>query len=365
MQVRREVKGAMAQGIGGTAWKVLVVGVANLIAIAILLFVVEGFASFFLAVRQIAPADPAVARPHSQYDAEIGWIHKPDVYLRDFYGPGRDFRTNSQSFRNARDFAKDVPPGKVRIVCSGDSFTMGQGVGNDQAWCQRLAAANPRIESVNLGHNGYGVDQAYLWYKRNSDRLEHDVHIFAFISGDFLRMKKTVFRGYGKPTLALRDGALVVENVPVPMPDRGVIGFERVRHALGQLSVVKLRAELFPSAPETGDIRRDTREVAAVIFEDLARINREKGSTLVLVFLPTLWDYRGSRASEGWREFVRAEATHRGWLFVDVTRDLRKVSRLELKSLFRGHYTEKGNAFVAGVLSRELLRFPETAEKIR
>jgi hypothetical protein len=238
-------------------------------------------------------------------------------------------------------------------------------VGNDQAWCQLLAAANPRIESVNLGHNGYGVDQAYLWYKRNSDRLEHDVHIFAFIGGDFSRMKKTVFRGYGKPTLALREGELVVENVPVPMPEREAIGFERVRHALGQLSVVKLRAELFPSAPETGEIRRDTREVAAVIFEDLARINREKESTLVLVFLPTLWDYRGSPASEKWREFVRAEATRRGWLFVDVTRDLRKVPRLEVDSLFRGHYTDKGNAFVAGVLIRELLRFPETAEKIR
>lgn len=365
MQVRREGKGAMTRGIRGTAWKFVVVGVANLVAIAVLLLVVEGFASFFLAARQIPSAGLAAAGPHSRYDAEIGWIHKPDIHLRDFYGPGRDFRTNSQSFRNARDFAKEAPPGKVRIVCSGDSFTMGEGVGNDQAWCQRLAAVNPRIESVNLGHNGYGVDQAYLWYKRNSDCLEHDVHLFAFITGDFLRMRKTVFRGYGKPTLALRDGELVAENVPVPMPDRGAVGFERVRHALGQLSVVKLRAELFPSAPETGEIQRDTREVAAAIFEDLAKINREKGSTLVLVFLPTLWDYKGSPASERWRGFVREEATRQGWLFVDVTRDLRKLSRWEVDPLFRGHYTEKGNAFVARVLSRELLRFPETAEKIR
>ena len=175
----------MARGVGGTLRKVLVVGIANLIAIAILLFVVEGFASFILTVRQIAAAETDVARPHSQYDAEIGWVSKSDVYLRDFFGPGRDFRTNSQSFRNARDFAKEVPPGKIRIVCSGDSFTMGEGVSDDQTWCHRLAAANPRIESVNLGHSGYGVDQSYPWYKRNSDRLEHDIHLFAFISGVF------------------------------------------------------------------------------------------------------------------------------------------------------------------------------------
>lgn len=355
----------MARSISGMVWKILVLAVANLIAIAILLLIAEGFASFFLTVAQIAPNDPDAARPHSQYDAEIGWINKPDVYLRNFYGPGRDFQTNSQSFRNARDFPKKVPTEKVRIVCSGDSFTMGEGVGNDQAWCQQLAAANPRIESVNLGHNGYGVDQSYLWYKRNSDRLDHDVHLFAFITGDFLRMKKAVFRGYGKPTLALRNGKLVVENTPVPMPDRGVVGFERVRHALGQLSLVQLRAELFPPVRDTGKISRETRDIAVATFEDVARINREKQSTFVLVYLPTMWDYSGSRASEAWRTFVQAEATRRGWLFVDVTPELRRVPRQEMESLFRGHYSEKGNEFVAGVLSRELLRFPEIAEKIR
>jgi len=355
----------MALRIGRAVWKILGVAVANLLAVAILLLIAEGFASWFLAIGQIPPNTPDAARPHSQYDAEIGWINKPDVDLRDFYGPGRDFRTNSQSFRNTRDFPKDVPAGKVRIVCSGDSFTMGEGVGNDQAWCQQLAASNPRIESVNLGHNGYGVDQAYLWYKRNSDRLDHDVQLFAFITGDFLRMKKSVFRGYGKPTLALRDGTLVVENTPVPLPDRGVVGFERLRHALGQLSLVKLRSELFPPALETGEITRETRDVVVAVFGDLARINREKQSTLVLVFLPTLWDYAGSRAGNSWQQFVKAEATRHGWLFVDVIGELRKLPRSEIGGLFRGHYSEKGNEFVAKVLSRELLRFPETAERLR
>ena len=42
------------------------------------------------------------------------------------------------------------------------------GVGNDDVWCKLLESIDNRIETVNLGQGGYGVDQAYLWYKRNS-----------------------------------------------------------------------------------------------------------------------------------------------------------------------------------------------------
>ena len=104
----------------------------------------------------------------------------------------------------------------ARAVCSGDSFTYGYGVGNDQTWCARLAAINLCLDTVNLGQGGYGVDQAYLRYRRDAGTLDHDLHLFAFISSDFTRMRSDSFRGYGKPVLKLEDGALVVTNVPVP-----------------------------------------------------------------------------------------------------------------------------------------------------
>src|SRR5262249_57725400 len=97
-----------------------------------------------------------------QYDPDLGWVTAPQKDLPDLDGPGMSVRTNAQGFRNTHAISLAVPAGKVRLLCSGDSFTFGYSVGNEHTWCQRLEALDPRFETVNLGVNGYGVDQAYL-----------------------------------------------------------------------------------------------------------------------------------------------------------------------------------------------------------
>ena len=104
----------------------------------------------------------------------------------------------------------------ARIVCSGDSFTLGYGVDDEQTWCARLEAREPRFETINMGQGGYGIDQAYLWYRRDAAMLDHHVQVFAFISADFGRLLSDRFQGYGKPVLRMKQGALVLENTPVP-----------------------------------------------------------------------------------------------------------------------------------------------------
>jgi len=81
-----------------------------------------------------------------------------------------------------------VPPGYLRVIGSGDSFTLGHGVANGQTWCARLEEIDPRFENVNMGQGGYGADQAYLSYRRDRRRLDRDTHIFAFISDDLHRL---------------------------------------------------------------------------------------------------------------------------------------------------------------------------------
>ena len=63
------------------------------------------------------------------------------------------------SFRNNKDFSFSVPSNKVRVICSGDSYTMGYDVGNDDVWCKLFEFIDNRIDRVNLGQGGYGVDQ--------------------------------------------------------------------------------------------------------------------------------------------------------------------------------------------------------------
>ena len=149
-----------------------VVGVA-LVCLATLI-AIEGLSSLILVGRAFVDrAGPLVAeRRHTQYDPDLGWVNTPGVQIPDLYGPGRSLSINSQGFRGLHDTSERVAAGRLRILCSGDSFTLGYGVGDADTWCARLTALDSRLETVNMGQGGYGVDQAYLWYLR--DRGVHD-----------------------------------------------------------------------------------------------------------------------------------------------------------------------------------------------
>src|SRR5439155_10824737 len=61
-----------------------------------------------------------------------------------------------------------------------------------------------------------GIDQAYLWYKRDAAKIAHQVQILAFITNDFYRMQSDSFGGYPKPIPEIENATLVFKNVPIP-----------------------------------------------------------------------------------------------------------------------------------------------------
>src|SRR5208283_759848 len=121
----------------------------NIVATLALLLVLEGIASIYYTFLEAFALPPLAERPHTSYDPDLGWVNLPNVYLPNMYGPGKYLRTNSQRFRNNADLTIGIPPGKTRIICSGDSFTLGYGVDNDHTWPQLLASRTPNIETVN------------------------------------------------------------------------------------------------------------------------------------------------------------------------------------------------------------------------
>ena len=44
-----------------------------------------------------------------------------------------------------------------------------------------------------MGQGGYGIDQAYLWYKRDGTKLDHDVQILRLSLMIFYVCSKTIF----------------------------------------------------------------------------------------------------------------------------------------------------------------------------
>lgn len=335
----------------------------NVVVLVLLLALAEGGASLLLTANQIRRTVGVSEQYHSQYDETLGWVSKPNVNLPNLYGPGVYLRTNAQAFRADHDFTRAVPPGKTRIVCSGDSFTLGFGVNNDQAWCQRLGVLDSRLETVNMGQGGYGLDQAYLWYMRDGVALDHQLHLVAFITDDFRRMQGDRFIGYGKPVLGLRNDSLVVLNRPVPRTSSFTRWTAVKGHAITNLNIVQLGRKLLrmddeSAAAATRAEARDenTRKIAARIFETLARVDSAKHSRLALVYLPGPGDYRSNDATTSWRRFVQAEAARQGIPFLDLVDAIRRVPPTEINDLFApsSHYTPAGNEFIAATLYKEL-----------
>jgi hypothetical protein len=311
-------------------WAVIVMG---------LLVLIEGAASWALAVRSVAFREPVDL--HTRYGSLRGWSSAPGKVVERAYGSGAAIRINSLGF-SGEEVTHDVPEGRVRVVCSGDSFTFGEGVGNGQDWCHRLSELNEDVEPVNMGQSGYGIDQAYLWYSRDGVPLNPDVHVFAFVSGDFHRMLTSVRYGVGKPVLRVAANGLETRNVPVP----------RLRHTMGRavdradLRLVRLgsgfRHRLASPRSTTPQVEI-IRPLASLLFQHLRDINSRDEVATLFVYLPTQLDLDEDPPV---RDMARALTDELGVSFVDLTPLLRALPARQAAQMFLpdGHYNMEWKA---------------------
>jgi len=346
----------------------------NLALAALALLMLEGLSSAALFLWDVTRTPRLGESYHTRYDPELGWVNIPGLTLPNMYGPGVSLRTNSRGFRGAREVEPEVAPGRTRAVCSGDSFTLGYGVADDQTWCRALERLDPRLETVNMGQGGYGIDQAYLWFKRDARDIGHQVHLLAFITDDFNRLSDTERAGYGKPILELEGERLLVRNVPVPKRAWFAPWITRNLESIRSLRSFDLARRLLERAPTNAGKRAGPRRertagpIVSKVLEDLARINRSKGSALVLVYLPYLPEHRAASAP-GWERFIRSESERLGLLFVSVAEAFRTLPRAEAEALFipdgpgvfpgaGGHLSVRGNEYVARELAEKLSSLP-------
>ena len=340
-------------------WKTWLFGLIAVVGIpAAALLIIEGASSFVLVADEFAAPKPATSeRGYTDYDTLLGWIARRGFTDQNLYGTGISLRTNKQGFRSDHEIARRVPAGRIRVICSGDSFTLGWGVDDEHPWCTQLERMHPIIEAVNMGQAGYGVDQAYLWYKRDGRPLDHDAHVFAVIDQDFYRMMDGAYLGYGKPALSVEADTIRVDNVPVPRWSYRVPGLAsslfHQRASMGRLATARLVERVRVRLAPSGYIARDSViwSVADHVLADLARINRAKNSRLVVVYLPTLKDRVGSGTAR-WRQRLGSAAARHDFLFVDLFEDFRRERASFLDSLFLswdryGHYSNEGHAWVA------------------
>ena len=348
------------------------------VAIILVLALIEGLASLGLLARDLTRSTrSAVAeRQHTQYDEEIGWVNVPDRVVENMYGEGSSVTINGQGFRGLEDYAEAVPAGRRRILCSGDSFTLGYGVGDRETWCHVLEELVPDFQIVNMGQGGYGFDQSYLWYERDGRSLEHDLHLVCLNLWQVLRMRVDTFLGYAKPVLGLENGELRVVNAPLPMRASYTPFLTRSARTLRELRTVQWFTEpqpndgvAVPGAEEPKETVLSTEDCLRFILHGLegcAARDQAHGSRTVVVWLPLLEEHQPGPNDRMRNQMLRTIQS-KNIPVLDLTAPLRQLSAEQVHGLFlhegdlefqyaEGHYDVQGNRWLAERLAEWIRR---------
>jgi len=233
----------------------------------------------------------------------------------------------------------------------------------------------PGVQTVNMGQGAYGLDQAYLWYRRDAARVPHQVQVLALNYVQFERALVPTFACRFKPHFTLEGDRLVLRNVPVPVQTMSALRREYASSRLiEQLRIVQAIRRITPFDGRA----RPAAEVLArwplfeAIFDELLAFHRTNGTQLVIAYLPTRYDARPGYLDER-RRRLGDWAARRDVPFIDLTPALRVLPIDSLDASFirilepgvaqgvLGHYTAAGGTWAA----RELVKGFANDPKLR
>jgi hypothetical protein len=335
----------------------------------------EGCASAYLFARDAAAArvPRTLLRPHTVHDSLLGWSNKPDYAKADEFGDGASLTIDARGFRAAPAPAGAAPAARTRIVCSGDSFTFGVGVGDDDVWCAQLGR-ELGAETVNLAVPAYGLDQSVLRYQRDGAPLAPRFHVLALSDAALERSTSGSDKGWSKPYLVAEDGTLRRRNVPVPPQEAGPLRRAAAWRAFGELRTVQLERRLRGiSEGDDAAAAVDRRlPLFQLLLRDLVRSDSARGVALVVTYLPTVRGARRGEEAER-RRRLAAIASGLGVPFVDLTPRMAALRPDSLDLAFFsattprapqgvvGQYSPLGHRWIARTLALELQSLPVLA----
>ena len=311
-------------------------------------------------------------------DETLGWVIRPDRRSAD----DRYF-SSAEGLRSARPgevFARRAARQRVAIV--GDSFTFGLEVGYEDTWGHRLERAlGPDVQVLNFGVDGYGVDQAYLRYRRDVRPWRPDVVIFGLITHDLYRSMATYtflsFPGwpfpFAKPRFVVRDDRLALLNVPLPPPqtilaassirelpfieyDPGYVAEDWEWNVLDRAWLFRYLVSSYRHAlgrdersSET-QVSRLNREIVRAFLRDA----RADDAIPLVLYFPSRVDFRQLDRVAGWTSLGQRMLRGGDIPHVDLTSC---VATLAPAARFGPqHYSPGGNAAVASCLTDRVRR---------
>jgi hypothetical protein len=353
-------------GIAVTVRSVLLGAALVIVATLASLFVLEGAASLGLVALDVLTTRTPALRPNTRSDSLLAWAGKPAYHNANAFGAGVGLSTDDAGRRITPSAGLAPGSGPAELVCSGDSYVLGLGVDDEHPWCAVLERYFTGLRTLNMGQLDYGVDQSFLWYRRDGASISPRAHVFAVTATALERAASDVYLGRNKPYLTVENDRVTVGNLPLAHQSAWELRRAAMRRALDELQIMRLvrRRPAFDRAKLTSAQVDERWPVLERMLDELAALDKSRGVTLVLAYLPSSRDRRPSHL-DVWRDTLAAYAARGHVPLVDLTRDLRALrpDSADIAFIsspaggpvqFGGQYSNVGHAWVARTLASRL-----------
>jgi len=263
-----------------TSRKIYFLLLANLVLFTFTFILTEGIFRFMgipYSRHAYIPSENSLAR----FDPELGWSYIPNKSTILEAGDGA---IKKPAFFDENGFRVPHAGFKLSytrpsIIFIGGSFTMGHGLSYEESFVGRFSSLKEvPFQTVNMGVQGYGSDQALLMLKKFLSRFNAKVVVYTFIEDHILRngnydrrmlIPTAKFLGT-KPKLALNNkGELYIQKKPLLYKDYThsyLLDFLKIR--IGTL------LGSFPPFPE---------ELTKKIILEMKRYSNEHGAHFVVL----------------------------------------------------------------------------------
>lgn len=351
------------------------------LSISISLTIAEWFLSY---QRQSIERSDRLEPGMILYDPRLGWRLNPNWQgSHKHHDFNVDYSINRFGFRGRASSETDTP----RYAVVGDSFSFGQGVGDDSTFVALLDEAFAKAEFLNFSVPGYSTDQQYLLIRDRVSLFKPDVLLLVVYLGNDLFDNARPFPLQGdhaKPYYRLHpDGRLELLNTPVPGESKPaaaraddltnlVLGQSlspptALQRWLGGFEITR-RLGLFQPAYHGDDAGFEARfgynlALFRALVERISVSASELQASLTVVLLPgRSYVENPDSVSAGYQDFLRRSllndlSTMAGVETIDLAIALREAREREGYGLYypnEGHLSPQGHIVVARLLGERL-----------
>ncbi|MFT5057815.1 MAG: lysophospholipase L1-like esterase [Planctomycetota bacterium] len=235
-----------------------------LLAILVSLFVF--LAVFELGLRAIGMGPPKTL---NQFNSALGWSKAPERTVhRKTAEYDVHFAINELGLRDDEDLTVEKPEDTERVICLGDSFTLGYTVERQHLFVDQLEhwwqKEDRKVQVINTGTEGYSTDQEVAWLLENGDAWQPDLVLLFAYENDLFYNGASHYLRFPKPRFT-PEGTLE----PAALVDPGSKGLF-ASTALGNLVLKKKGLETFetplsqrPLLKEFGPLLKESPEFMA------------------------------------------------------------------------------------------------------